>query len=1046
MVEEEVIAVNERITRNWERLEAIASAGRDIEKLKDSLTKIEKVSTSVPPDDLNRALSKLEDYLTKIEEKTDKDRQPPADTKEIEGPKEEDRAEESENTPHEGATGTSEDETAVHEEEKEKEAAQEVETADQEKEGGAHTVQEGLVGPHEPQIQKEEQKSSDQTDEKKPLKEETKEEEPQEAEVEAPGETTDLGDGAKKSTRETTAEKEDIEEGGAVEKKTEEGSKDENLVLINEIEEMEEEARSIGGETGTIQPHIRAMKDALSVNDLPMFEQYYNISKDWLSQYLSGLIPAAMNEMMEELQEKKAEYQKKKLGQRLDKLMPEVTHLLKKMNMSDIEVQREALREMRTALEKIRKDSILISKDIAKDAREKISKISGMLDRVENEEKRNLFSERFEEIEEITEENALELYQTISELLMDITDETAKKEKKKFEKLQGSIEPIIEKVSHLSGRDSKEYASLKKEMDELEDIFSKDIEKALEGMEKLLDRAANIAASLEENLYNEIKTRMEEVASKLEVIKDRVDISPVKNILNKSSDLLESNEPDRSQLLLEKAEAAFEKLDQKARKADAEKELEELKGSMEELKSLSMDVGPVEAVMGEAENALASNEMVKFEEKAGSVKDKLSLLRREKTKVEYQKLLMMIMNGIRDLEDSGIESGDLRERLESIKGDYLSRDIVKCIEAEKVLLEEVRKRRVTLVLKERMNTSMETMEEAEGLLMDIEGPKKDIEKAKALLDEGKYEASLELFTNVQVVLEERMTSRTFSMIEKEIRDLSENGKEYSLELTDIEKPIQEAYSLLDDEKFKEAMEKLYSLRETLEKELNSKKAEKLVQMFSDQIKKARSVGLKIASYKASQTKAKVLLDAGDDPSVIDMMERDLKSIKDEINSKEKMQSTSDELRGKLIGMETKINRMINLGVPVSAYRESISNIKELLETMELEKAQKELVEVEDSINEKISEAMKKKETEKKEAPIEKKEETESSETPPENYKTNIRGLVEEISKEMRIRNTRGEETSAIKKDIETIKDLVIKKEYDRAYKVAKECLERISRG
>ena len=69
MVDEGARPINERITENWGRLEKIGSAGQDIEKLKVSLAKIEKVAGSVPPADLDRALTKLEDFLTRIETK-----------------------------------------------------------------------------------------------------------------------------------------------------------------------------------------------------------------------------------------------------------------------------------------------------------------------------------------------------------------------------------------------------------------------------------------------------------------------------------------------------------------------------------------------------------------------------------------------------------------------------------------------------------------------------------------------------------------------------------------------------------------------------------------------------------------------------------------------------------------------------------------------------------------------------------------------------------------------------------------------------------------
>jgi hypothetical protein len=68
---------------------------------------------------------------------------------------------------------------------------------------------------------------------------------------------------------------------------------------------------------------------------------------------------------------------------------------------------------------------------------------------------------------------------------------------------------------------------------------------------------------------------------------------------------------------------------------------------------------------------------------------------------------------------------------------------------------------------------------------------------------------------------------------------------------------------------------------------------------------------------------------------------------------------------------------------------------------------------------------------------------EIEEIDPELAKSRLFSLVADIRKEMKIRNTQGKATGEIKRDIETIQNLVIKKEYVKAYNVATECLNRI---
>ncbi len=56
---------------------------------------------------------------------------------------------------------------------------------------------------------------------------------------------------------------------------------------------------------------------------------------------------------------------------------------------------------------------------------------------------------------------------------------------------------------------------------------------------------------------------------------------------------------------------------------------------------------------------------------------------------------------------------------------------------------------------------------------------------------------------------------------------------------------------------------------------------------------------------------------------------------------------------------------------------------------------------------------------------------------PETAKSKLFSLVGDIRLEMKERSIQGKDTGAIKKDIETIQNLVIKKEYVESYKVAR---------
>lgn len=1024
MVEEGASPMNDRIRENWGRLEIIGSSGQDIEKLKESLAKIEKVSGSVPPADLDRALSKLEDFLSRIETKLNIKKEPTEEK--------------------EPGSGDAPPQEQPVEEEKPKGKApkEETEPPAEEKTDEPPPIEEKTEEetekPEDEEVPKEEPEA---TEEETTPPEEKKEEseEPQEEKKETEAEP----EKEQPSTEEDETPHEEKEEMPPVidPKVSEEKNR-----MVEEIEKLDEDAKLAGGETGAIQPHIKAMKDALSTMDLSMFDQYYQVSKDWLDKYLLGLMPTALGNMIGKIKEIESKYMDIGKEDRLTKILPPTSDILKNSDSTDVATLRGYLHEVKGSMEKIDDDQKNLSEDILKESREYIRRMKELVENISEETKKRSFLKRLNEFKDLTVDNILEHYNKIKALMQEVSDESSNSEKTRFEKILKSVEPMISKIAVIGGEESDEHLALVREKDQILSEFPLNIEKAMEGMKGLLDKAVTTLSNFEEIRIQSLENSISKLNSNLEEIEKEMDISPVKNILEKAKKFLDDNDLEKVELLMEKAEAAFDRLKAKVEKGKAGERLKEILTIRDDLKKLSMDVSPLDGSIDDAKEALKSGEMNKFNERIEDIEEKIVLMKKDEIKMEYQKLLVTAMNSIRELENKGEDVKEFRENLEKIKEVHLSRDIDKCIEMEKELLTNIRKIQISTILESRLKTARETLAEAEGLLIDTTEAKKKLDDAQSFLEQEKFEESLEMFTTAQVELEDSMTTRTFSMIEKEIKELKEQGKSYSISDHKADSKIKEAYDLGDDGKYREALELLYSLRDEMSKEFKSKKAISLLGELSTLIKKARSVGLKIATFKAAYTKAKVLLEAGDEDSVIELAERQLKNLNDKIQNQVDLQSHLDEIRGKLIGVESKVNRLIDMGVSVAVYRDRMNAIKELIETTDTEQARKEMSELENSINDEI--ALARKGTKPKEALAPSKpgeNSLESAGGSPEGSKKDLFELVSKISNEMKVRSTKGEETATIKKDIEAIQIQVLKKNYTEAYAIAKACLDRISK-
>ena len=816
--------------------------------------------------------------------------------------------------------------------------------------------------------------------------------------------------------------------------------------MIMEINGFDQEAGSIGGDTSTILPHIQAMKDAGSSNDRNMFDQYYQISKDWFAKFLVTLYPPAINGMINEIKDLEKSYVDIGKQDRLNDKVPDLGGIMETQGSEDLDILRTTYQDLKSCLEKINTDRISLSDELVSEVKGSIKELKKITAKIIDDEKRGDLENRIGDMVTLSNTDPMRAYSHMSSISRDLQEETSKVEIGKFEKILMSVEPLISRVAEFTEGKDDQHLELIKEKDRLRSLFSTDIQEAMKGMELLLESSAMKAAELEENAVLELEGRIDKLNSDIEQIKDLVDVSPIENILKKASNMVESNVLKNVDTLLDKADDVLVKIKEKKATEEARNSLDGILNTRKELVELSIDVNPLDGPLEVAKNALENGDLLSFEEQLGILKERISSMKKEEKKVEYQKLLITIMNEIRGIKEDGIDTTPYEKELEKIKESFLARDTDGSVEMERKLLRKLRRMKLSDVLSVRIEKTSATLQEAEGLLIETNKANSMINEAKELMRSDHLEEALDLFTLAQVDLEDRMTKRTFSLVEKEIRRSMEECSEYSIDLENPEDSIHEAYNLADDDMFKEGMEHLYGLRESIANKLMNKKASVYLEELSNLIKQARSLGLKIASFKASHTRAKVLIEAGDLESGLDLVERQLKIIKESISNRKELRSTLDSIRGRLIGFETQIKRMTDSGVEVDDLKETISRITELINNSEADEANTEMQLLGKKIDSR-STGTRPKEVEPTVTRSFFRESTRADkveeEIDPETAKSKLFSLVGDIRLEMKERSIQGKDTGSIKRDIESIQNLVIRKEYVKAYKVARSCLDSI---
>jgi nucleoside diphosphate kinase len=251
---------------------------------------------------------------------------------------------------------------------------------------------------------------------------------------------------------------------------------------------------------------------------------------------------------------------------------------------------------------------------------------------------------------------------------------------------------------------------------------------------------------------------------------------------------------------------------------------------------------------------------------------------------------------------------------------------------------------------------------------------------------------------------------------------------------------------------------LSKFREKLARKVAQSKVEGLMKKMVQLIKKGRTVGLQVTPYKASMTKSKVLLDAGDVEAAYQLVSRQVDTLETTISERRQLVARLDKLRGNLLAQEGKLSRLERSGVSVEEFKERVDKVKQLIEDSNHNEAEEELLAMDQDINRLLTmkpEQLKREmmttimeEQESRPLSIDRLKpvsvQRDSGPVDTDQARSELFTLIPKIKLEISKLHSQGLETEDFKMDIERIQNLVIKRQYLQAYELGKTCYRRMT--
>lgn len=1013
------VAIRERITQCRERIGTLGEKGLDLSKVETILGNLESKLDDTPDEKLEPALVKLEEYLDKMESKISKKVVRKVKVKRM--MKEEAPDPQSSEKEGSGVSDDPQEETPPTDE------APEAPPPDPE---GA-TKEEGEVPEQDIET-----------------KQEVPEPEHEEIQEEAPAQD---------------------DEGSQQPEETPPFDEDTAREQVRALREQIKEIGELEGDPSGISSHMESLESAFAKSDKPTYDQFLPIVTDWVEGYLASLRKGKINTLSDSIQVMVDIFVAFDKGSEVEGIPDRIDDQITGLDGSDLESLKEKIDSLLKIHSELEKGYTRLKKEAGKTLKGRMKELEGKIKSIEDEIDAGEYRKFIEMAREAIEnEEYLISTSNLDELDRMIDGHINSGKMKKMETILLSIEPMLQKVMEARGESNDDYHQLLDEKNRIVERSGSDIDGALVDVEELLDKASILVADIEEKRVEILEASIREEKEKASELASVMETGPVINIIEKAEGMLQEGTIDKASEMMDRAIAAFDNLKRKKEMEETKEKLKRYEARSKDYSELGLDTTPLNEPLTNAWNALDSDDKEALAGYIDDVESKLSYLRIEELKLKYQKILIKIINSLKELREKGEDVTELEKSFDGLKSLYMDRKFEEAIETATELENKLSQLKLSDVLDDRFAKVKETITEAEGLMVDVSGPKQRIDEAEELRKNGNFSESLDILVEVQVEIDDMMTQRTFSFIEKEIKDLVSECSTYSLDPGDTETIMNQAYGLADDEKYRDAMDLLTGFRDKLSKKLLHKKVDSLLTQLGSRIKEARPLKINVSSYKASQTKAKVLLDAGEVEKAFELVQQRTEELGDEIKGRRQTRSKLDQLRGRLLAQEGKLSRLSKDGTDIGDMDMKVSEIRDFIEGVMPDEAEKAINELETRINDllrKRPEQMKKEmintivdrkeEIKPRPITIAKKEpepepvteppkEQEKVETTPEKARSELFILIPKIKAEKTRLNSKGIDTDTYNDVIASIQKLVMERKYIDALIMARGCYKSMT--
>jgi hypothetical protein len=337
---------------------------------------------------------------------------------------------------------------------------------------------------------------------------------------------------------------------------------------------------------------------------------------------------------------------------------------------------------------------------------------------------------------------------------------------------------------------------------------------------------------------------------------------------------------------------------------------------------------------------------------------------------------------------------------------------------------------------------------AESLGMEVEPYKNGIKGIRELLENDDLIEADRRSRGIKEDLENELHRRSFQVLEEDIMDLVDECVDAGFDPGDYESTISMAKKLAEDGDQRGSLKVLQDFKDELNSKFADKRAKMMISRMEEMIRRARSMGVEVATYKASLTKARVRLEAGDVKGSIKEVENKMRSLEEKMDSLEYSTDEMDSLRGVLIAQEGRIQILEGRDVEVGYLRDLVAKARESLESGNLAEGRQIIDNIKYSVSKMLSRSVQDQPGKEDEKPEEREEVQEEQAEPlevipPEKARKELFTLIPRISTGIKEMVSAGEDPSVLRSDLQMIKEMFASKRYIEAYRASKKCIKKL---